>query len=115
MTRTWSNWLTRMFKGAGRKPIRNAIRREPPRARLRIEGLEDRTVPANLTDGGTATLTIHLDSATEALGVVSNTTTYTFTTNSAFTDGGVADPTNDFDAFGLATITLKAPGLGRYD
>lgn len=60
--------------------------------------------PAAFTDSG-STLMINLGTG-EQLTVVSNGTTYTFQTNQIFSDGGVADPTNDFSAFGGSTITL---------
>jgi uncharacterized repeat protein (TIGR01451 family) len=99
----------------GRKPA--PVRRQPYPLGRRIEALEDRTTPANLTDSGTATLTIHLDQVGEALSVVSNGATYTFTTSDSggFTNGGVANPATDFDAFGNTTITLTAAGLVTYD
>lgn len=75
------------------------------------ERLEDRTLLAGVSDGGGTTLTIDL-AASESLQVVSNGTSYTFTSNQNFTDTGVAEP-GDFAGFGATTLTLN--DLAQYD
>ncbi len=67
---------------------------------------------AALTDGSSSTLSIALSSS-ENLSVVANATTYTFSSNQNFTNGGVTNA-SDFSAFGTTTLTLQASGIARY-
>ena len=74
------------------------IRTHRPTAKPTLTFLEDRSVPATLTDGGTSTLTIDLDGTNEQLSVSTDGTNYSFAVNGAntFTDGGVASPRHGF-------------------
>ena len=58
MSRNW--WVKRLF-GSRSAPIRT----HRPTAKPTLTFLEDRSVPATLTDGGTSTLTIDLDGTNE--------------------------------------------------
>src|SRR5690242_12869331 len=68
------------------------------RALPSLEQLEDRLTPAVLSDSG-GILAIALG-ANENLGIVANASTYTFSSNQTFTNGGVSNPAVDFSAFG---------------
>ncbi len=84
--------------------------------RLRLESLEDRLAPATLSDGGTAALSIAIG-ANENLAIVSNGSSYTFTSNQAFTSTSAADPANQaaaFAGFGGQSLTLTSTGLAQY-
>ena len=76
------------------------------------EMLEQRALLAAVSDGGGTTLTISLGTG-EDFAVVSNGTTYTFSVDTSFTNGGVAS-TSDFSSFGSTSLTLNASGLTRY-
>src|SRR5262249_32740863 len=98
---------------------RTTVARRRP-VRLALELLEDRLAPATLSDIGTSTLSIALV-AGEQLGIMSNGTTYTFTTNQSFsatstTDpgGSVANQASYFNGFTTASLTLTAAGLAHY-
>ena len=74
---------------------------------------------ATLSDMGTSTLSIAL-AASENLAIVSNGTTYTFSSNMNFTNGpanngvnGVANA-GDFSGFGSNSLTLNASGIALY-
>src|SRR5436309_55689 len=89
------------------KKRRTSRSRNKPR--LQLEYLEDRITPASISDTGAGgTLTFVL-SPGETVSVVSNLTTYGFTTNGAntFTNAGVST-TADFSAFGANSITWKS-------
>lgn len=106
MTRTW--WVKRLFSAKT-----SPARRTRPTARPSLLRLEDRTVPATLTEAGT-TLVITLDEMNEELTVLSAGATYSFTTSgSKFNDGGVT--AGGFAGFNTDTLSLGAPGLGVYD
>lgn len=77
----------------------------------RLEQLEDRLTPATLLDAG-GSLAIFLGS-NEHLSIVANASSYTFTSNEGFTDGGVGNP-GDFSPFGSSSLTLLASGISRY-
>jgi hypothetical protein len=66
---------------------------------------------------GTTTLLFSLE-ANEQLGIVSNGTSYTFTSSSSmFTPAGATDPANQataFSGFLTNTLTLTAAGLAQY-
>lgn len=82
--------------------------------RLFLEGLEDRRLLAALSDDGSGTLTIEL-ATNEALTVVSNSNgTYSFGSNQAFTNAGVAS-SGDFSVFGGTILVLQSSGLAHYD
>ncbi len=80
---------------------------------LESERLEERCLLAAVSDSGTD-LTISLE-ANENLAVVSNGSTYAFTSNTFFSNGGVSS-TGDFSTFGSFSLmlTLQASGLTRY-
>ncbi len=88
-------------------------RRQSTRRRLRTESLEARALLATVSDGGGTTLTISL-ATDEDLAVVSNGTTYSFSSDMNFTKGVVAN-VGDFSAFGGTSLTLEASGLARYN
>jgi hypothetical protein len=81
---------------------------------LRLEGLEDRLAPATVSDAGGTTLLITLDNTGEKLTVVSQGSSYRFTSTASFADGGVSNPA-DFSGFGGTTLDLLSSGLARYD
>jgi hypothetical protein len=110
---TLRSWIRRLFTRRVTRTARKAPARWAPPA-LSLERLEDRLAPATLTEanGGT-TLAITLDNANEALGIVSNGATYSFSSTNNFADGGVTN-TADFSAFGTTTLNLLAAGLTRY-
>src|SRR5262245_9538489 len=94
--------------------LRRVRRRSAARHRpIFFESLESRTLLASVSDGGGTAVTFSL-STNEALAIVSNGTSYTFSTNQTFANGGVAAAASDFSAFGGASLTLRAPGLNRY-
>ncbi len=105
---TMRSWLRRLFA----RPVNRTIRKEPRRIRPALEKLEDRLAPATLSDGGASTLSIAL-AANENIAIVSNGTTYTFSSNLNFTNGGVAN-TGDFSGFASKSLTLNASGIARY-
>jgi hypothetical protein len=89
---------------------------KPAGVHLRLEALEDRLAPATLSDAGTAILAIVLK-ANENLAIVSNGTSYTFTSNQAFTATSGANPANQGTAFGglgTKTLVLTNTGLLQY-
>jgi len=79
---------------------------------LGVEWLEDRMMLATLSDAGTSTLSIAL-APSENLAIVSNGSTYTFSSNLNFTNSGVAN-TADFSSFGTTSLTLQSSGITRY-
>src|SRR5262245_17553417 len=89
---------------------RSAARHRP----IFFESLESRTLLASVSDGGGAALTLALNT-NESLAIVASGSTYVFSTNQTFANGGVAAAASDFSAFGGASLTLRAPGLNRYD
>jgi hypothetical protein len=86
------------------------------RIRLRLERLEERLAPAQISDGGTAVLSIVLGTG-ENLAIVSGGTSNTFTSNQSFTTAGATNPANQATAFGglgTSTLTLTSVGLAQY-
>src|SRR5262245_43856394 len=69
------------------------FKRRPTNVRFWLETLEDRFAPAALSDGGTTVLSISLG-ASENLALFSSGTSYTFSSNQAFTAAKAADPAN---------------------
>ena len=109
----FAHWLQKLFPQAStRRPVRRT--RPRPAVRPCLVQLEDRTTPAVLTEQTANTLLITLNNANEQLGIVSNGTTYTFTSTNSFTESGLASPATDFSAFGTTTLTETATGLARY-
>ncbi len=106
--------LCRNTFSPSRSPLGSKRHSSSPRARTRLllEQLEDRVVLATLMDGGTSGLSIAL-APNENLAVVSSGSTYTFSSNLDFTNGGVAN-TGDFSSFGGTSLTLNASGIARY-
>src|SRR5262245_24827667 len=81
--------------------------------RLFAECLEDRRLLAAVSESGT-TLNIALNTS-ENLGIVSNGSSYNFTSNQSFTNGGgLSSPGTDFSAFGSSSLVLQSAGLARY-
>jgi hypothetical protein len=109
LRKQFRKWFAR-----GRRPGDNEHHSIAPcaKVRLRMESLEDRLAPATLTDGGTGTLSFAL-APNESMAIVSNGSTYTFSSNQSFTNGGVTN-TGDFSSFGSTSLTLLASGVARY-
>ena len=112
------NWMHNLFCRKT-KPLTGGRSSNPPplALRLRLERLEDRLAPAVVSDGGTTTLSLALD-ANEQLAIVSQGTSYTFTSsNSTFTTISATDPANQataFSGFTTNTLTLTAAGIAQY-
>src|SRR4051794_33768624 len=109
---TMRSWIRQLFT----RPVTRTIRRAPRRIRPGLEALEDRLAPATLSDGGTSVLSIALG-PNEHLAIVSNGTTYTFTSDQTFLATSSTNPATQataFSAFGSGTLTLNAPGLAQY-
>ncbi len=110
--------LLRQWFSSARRPVNNKRRSSTARSKgwLQLERLEDRLVPAMVSDSGTTILTLALDPG-ENLSIVSNGSTYTFSSNLNFnldsTRGGVANG-SDFSAFGTTSLSLNASGISRY-
>ena len=106
--------LLRQWFSSARRPLDNKRRSSSARAkgRLQLERLEDRLVPATISDGGTSALSFAL-APSENLTIVSNGSTYTFTSNLNFTNGGVVSG-SDFSGFLTKSLTLNASGVSRY-
>jgi hypothetical protein len=94
----------------------NGTRRRSGRIRPMLEALEDRLAPATVSDGGTAALKIVLG-ANENLAIVSDGTSYTFTSNKNFTAASASNPANGttaFSGFDTMNLTLTSAGLAQY-
>ncbi len=97
--------LLRQWFSSARRPLANKRPSSTARAkrRLQLERLEDRLVPATVSDlepflGGTissTTLTFTL-APSENLSIVSNGSTYMFSSNLGFTNGGVGSATTSW-------------------
>ncbi len=106
-------WWRKLVNRKAKNPSRPRRGPSPRRwAELCLERLEDRLTPATVTDGGTSTLSIVLGT-NESLAIMSNGSTYTFTSNQSITNGGVANP-SDFSGFGSPSLMLLASGIARY-
>ncbi len=114
------HWIGQIKKWLGERrgvsPPVMLVYRKRGRVRLRLEELEDRLVPATISDGGTAALSIVLG-ASENLTIVSNGSSYTFTSNQNFTANTGTDPAGHATAFGgigTMTLTLTSVGIAQY-
>jgi hypothetical protein len=108
------NWLRSLVAKKSKKARKDERR---PRSRWNrfiphLEHLENRLAPATVSDGGTATLTVVLGN-NENLAIVSNGSTYTFSSDQKLTNGGVAS-NGDFSGFDSRSLTLKASAIARY-
>ncbi len=105
--------LIRAWLGPTKQPPIHCRRR---RRQLWLEYLEDRLAPAIVSDGGTAGLSILLGGS-ENLGIVSNGTSYIFSSDKNFTAASGTDPANQGTAFsgvGSSTLSLTSAGLTQY-
>jgi len=105
-------WFTALC-GIQEQNRRTSHRRSQSRRLAFLEPLEQRQMLATLTNPVATTLDIAL-AANEDLAIVSNGGTYSFTSDTAFSDGGVAS-TSDFSSFGTTSLTMNSSGLTRYD
>ena len=115
--RSWLKALQTIIGGKLPEPGRHrqGRKRKGSTIRLRLEELEDRLVPATISDGGTSTLSIVL-ATNENLTIASTGTSYTFSSNQVFTTKSGTDPANQNTAFsGLPfSPTLTSKGIAQY-
>ncbi len=116
--KSWIYALQRLAAGRSFEPDRRrkSLKRKALAIRPRLEELEDRLAPATISDSGTAALSIDLG-INENLAIVSNGTSYTFSSNQNFTANSGTDPANQGSAFsglGSTSLQLTNTGVAQY-